>query len=269
MFFKKAWAFFKRDLREHASYKSAVVFDFLGVVTNMVIFFFVAKVLGESANAALKDYGGDYFSFVLIGIVFAGCQTAAMGSFGGVLAKERGFGTLEAILVTPTSLATVILSGSLYSLLFACLQVVFYFSFGAFFFDFDMARINLPASLVVLLLTITSLGGLGLISAGFLLLLKRGNPIDFFIHAASRFLAGVYFPVAILPLWVQKFSLLIPLTYSLEAMRKAVLKGEGIFQLAGEINALLLFTLILLPAGIGFFGWAVKRTKQEGSLLFE
>ncbi|MBI4124820.1 MAG: ABC transporter permease [Deltaproteobacteria bacterium] len=268
LFFKKAWAFLKRDLREGLSYKSAYLFQIFGIFANILTFFFVAKIFGEGAGRHLQNYGGEYFPFVLIGIACAGYQGTALSSFSRALSREQGAGTLEAILMTPTTLNTIMLSGSLWTFSFTSLRLVFYLLAGAVFFGVDMSKMNVGASLCVLLLSITALAGLGIFQAGFMLVFKRGNPLGFFLNGASRFLSGVYFPVALLPEWVQGFSHLLPLTYSLEAMRKALLQGESLAALGGEILGLILFTVFLLPMGILFFNWAVRRAKREGSLGF-
>ncbi|OGQ44635.1 MAG: hypothetical protein A3H42_06380 [Deltaproteobacteria bacterium RIFCSPLOWO2_02_FULL_46_8] len=266
MFFRKVWAFFKRDMTEAFSYKTSFFFEGIGMFANIFTFFFVAKVVGN-ASPLLQAYGS-YFPFVLIGIAFAGFQSIALNSFASAVQKEQGAGTLEAILITPTRLGTVIFSGALWDLGFATLKVLAYLLIGGLFLGVDLSHINVVAALVILVLMVMSLAGLGLFSAGFALVLKRGDPVNYFFNGISRFLSGVYFPVSILPLWVQKFSLFIPLTYSLEAVRMALLEGKNIFALQQEIACLLLFSVLFLPSGLLFFGWAVKRSKKTGSLGF-
>lgn len=268
MFFRKTWAFFKRDLIEYFSYKASFVFELVGIFSNILTFFFIAKVFGAGASPYLQNYGGDYFSFVLIGIAFASYQSVALNSFSGALQKEQGAGTLEAILMTPTRLSTVILSTTLLSFVFATLRVLFYLFVGAAFFGLNLSRVNFVSALATLFLTLTSLSGLGIFSAGFLLVFKKGDPVNYFMGGISKFLAGVYFPISILPLWVQNFSSWIPLTHSLTAMRQALLAGASCLVLKQELLALAAFSIVLLPLGIFFFGWALRRAKRDGSLVF-
>ncbi|MDO8527127.1 MAG: ABC transporter permease [Deltaproteobacteria bacterium] len=267
MFFKKAWAFLKRDMIEAFSYKVAFFFDLVGMVANILTFFFIAQLIGPAVVPQLQGYGG-YFPFVLIGIALAQFQSAAMNSFAGAIQKEQGHGTLEAILITPTSLAVIAFSGALWDLFFVFLKMVAYLAIGAIFFGIDLSRLNILAAVLILILTVTSLAGFGFFSAGFVLVFKRGDPINYFMNGFSRFLSGVYFPISVLPFWVQKCSWLIPWTYSLEAMRMALLEGKSVFELANPIISLILFSILFLPSGLLFFRWSVKQAKREGSLVF-
>jgi ABC-2 type transport system permease protein len=264
-FLVKSWAFFKRDLIENASYKTSFILELGGILANIFSFFFIAKLVGDSAGPYLAEYGGNYFPFVVIGIAFSGYLTASLDSYTQAIGKEQGLGTLEALLVTPTGLPTIALGGAIWSFIFTSLRVAVYLILGALFFGLDMEKANVPAALVTLLLTITSLSGFGIVSAGFTLMLKRGDPVNFFVGGFSKFLAGVYFPVAILPPFVQKISLLIPLTYSLRAMRMAILNGASFGALSSDLGMLTLFSLTLLPLSVFFFKYSVRRVMIDGS----
>lgn len=267
-FARKSLAFLKRDLLENFSYKGAMVFDVLTVLARLVPFFFIAKLVGPDASVYLKEYGGNYFPFVLTGLAFSGLSAAALGSFASAVAVEQGTGTLEAILVTPTSLWTVIGSSFAWTLLASVGQVALYLVLGVGVFHVDLSRMNLPASLVFLFLTVVSLSGPGLLSAAFTLVFKRGDPVSYFFNAGSRFLAGVYFPITLLPVGFQKLSGCLPLTYSLRALRGTVMEGKSVGDLRPELAALVLFTLLCLPASIVIFNLALARAKKDGSLSF-
>ena len=90
-------------------------------------------------------------------------------------------------------------------------------------------------------------------------------------HAAilgsmSSLLSGVFFPVAELPSWLQELSRLLPLTYALEGVRRALLNGAGIKEIRYEIGALVLFTAVLMPIAVLGFRLAIRHAKREGSL---
>jgi ABC-2 type transport system permease protein len=72
--------------------------------------------------------------------------------------------------------------------------------------------------------------------------------------------------VEVLPDWLQTLARFFPLTYSLEAMRRALLTGESLAALAREVTILAAFALILLPASLIAFRLAVRQAKRDGSL---
>jgi ABC-2 type transport system permease protein len=65
---------------------------------------------------------------------------------------------------------------------------------------------------------------------------------------------------------LQMLARLIPVTYSLEGMRAALLAGGGWAQLWPPFVALLIFAAILIPLSFAVFAWALRRTKITGTL---
>lgn len=266
----KALAILKRDILENLSYPGSFFFQFTMIFSNCLVFYFIAQLFetpGGFISPFLQEYGGKYFPFVLIGLALAGSQATGLNSFSNAITKEIETGTLEAILCSPTPLESLFYFGSLWSFIVTSIHIAVYLTLGFIFFGMDMARANFPAVIASILLTVSSLAGLGVFSAGFILVFKKGDPVGFFFGTLGRFFSGVYFPVAILPLWLHGLASISPLTYSLDALRKAVLLGQGIPQIEYELRTLALFTIMLLPTGIYFFRWALDRARKDGSLV--
>ncbi|MEJ2265934.1 MAG: ABC transporter permease, partial [Anaerolineales bacterium] len=194
----------------------------------------------------LEAYGGDYFAFVLIGIAFAGYFGVGLSSFSSSLRQAQTTGTLEAMLTTPTALSTIILSSSLWSYLLTTLRVLVYLLIGDLFLKVNLGGGNYLGALIVLILTIISFSSLGIIAASFIMVLKRGDPITWLFNATSSFLGGIYYPVTILPGWLQFFSYLLPVTYALRAMRLALLQGASTATILSDILVLAVFSAILV-----------------------
>jgi ABC-2 type transport system permease protein len=74
------------------------------------------------------------------------------------------------------------------------------------------------------------------------------------------------YPISVLPKSLQMVARLIPVTYSLEGMRAALLDGAGWNRIAPSILALLAFAAILLPLSFSVFAWALNRTRITGTL---
>ena len=67
--------------------------------------------------------------------------------------------------------------------------------------------------------------------------------------------------------WVQPASNYLPVTWSLRIVRGSLLKGQGFEELRGELLALSLMTVVLLPAGLVCSRFAIRKAKREGSLV--
>ena len=74
------------------------------------------------------------------------------------------------------------------------------------------------------------------------------------------------YPISVLPVWLQYVARLIPVTYSLEGMRAAILSHASIRELLPSIAGLLVFAAVFLPVSFAIFSWALRRTKVTGTL---
>ncbi|MFA5114477.1 MAG: ABC transporter permease [Candidatus Omnitrophota bacterium] len=265
---RKVFAFIKKEFLVKSSYWLAFIFSWLGILVSVATFYFISKLLNPENIISVKEYGIGYFPYVLIGIAFAGYFSTAMHAFSGKIRHEQVTGTLEAMLVTPTRLSTIIISLSLWDFIFTSINAFIYLFFGAVFFKVSFMQMNIPAALVILILTIVSLSSIGIISASFIMVFKKGDPISWLMTMSSGFFSGVFFPVDILPLGLRVFSYFFPLTYALRGLRHAILQGYAIRMLMPDIAALAVFCIILVPLSMKLFGYAVKRAKISGSLTY-
>lgn len=261
-----ARAFLIRDFRIETSYRFAFALQLLNILLSVGVFYFISLLVGPSAAPYLSRYGGDYFSFVIIGIAFAGYFGVGLSSFSSKLRQSQVSGTLEAMLTSPTKLSAIIVSSSLWEYLMTTIRVLVYLVVGALVMGATFGQGNLISAIIVLILTIITFSSLGIISASFVMVLKRGDPIAWLFNAVSTFLGGVYYPITILPEGLQWLAKLIPVTYALDAMRLALLQSATLSEIFPQILALCVFSVILLPSSLFAFRYAVQRAKIEGSL---
>lgn len=264
--YSKIKAFLYRDFISDATYKAAFILQLFGIFLSVLTYFFLSRLMGDIGVEYLKPYGGNYFAFVLIGIAFFSYLNVSIKGLANIIREGQMLGTLEAILVTPTSIATIILSSSLYGFLWATFKVVVYLLLGAVCFDVHLDQANLTATLIILLLTIMSFSGLGIVSASFIMVLKRGDPIGWLFTSVSGLIGGLYYPTTVLPEWLQTAAKFLPVTHSLEGMRLAMLKGYTVSQLAPTVLILCGFSAVILPSSIFVFQQAVRKAMRDGSL---
>ncbi len=265
---RRLFAFVKRDFLSDVSYRFAFFFNLASILFSVLTFFFIAKLFSHSVNPYLNEYGGRYFPFVLIGIAFSGYLTAGLRGFSDALRNEQLIGTLEMILLTPTRLSTMLISQTLWKFLQATLNIFLYLIIGVLFLQVNIEMRGLFAALIILVLTVTSSGSLGIIAAAFIMIFKKGDPITWLFITASSLLGGVFYPVAVLPEFLQKLAVLLPITHSLKGLRGALLAGRSFDDLSLHIGMLALFSIIFIPVGIVTFAYAVKRAKREGTLVY-
>lgn len=263
---RKAVAFIKKDFLNHISYKLDFFLGWLGILVQIITFYFISRLFGKEPGFYLRDYGGQYFPFVLIGIAFSGYLSNALKDFSNNIRQEQLMGTLEAMLATPTKFSTVITSMSLWSFIYASISVFIYLACGVLFFGLDLSQANFFGALVIFILTIFSFSGIGVLSASFIVVFKRGDPINWLISILSTLFGGVYFPISVLPEELQSAAYLFPITYSLRSLRHALLQGYAFKMLLPDIIVLFGFCVVFLPFSILVFKYAVKKAKIDGTL---
>ena len=262
---RRLWALLLRDIQTETSYRLAFLLDFSGVFVGVFAFYFLSQLIGDSAAAQINTRDGEYFPFVLVGIAFSGYFGVGLSSFSGALRTAQTTGTLEALLMTPARPSTIIVGSAAYSYLFTTLRVGLHLLLGlALGVRFTDA--NWLGALASLVLAIIAFASIGIMAAGFIMVLKRGNPITWLVGNLATLLGGVYYPVATLPDWLEPFARLIPLTYALDAMRGALLNGAGWAELAPNLAILALFCVVLFPVSLIVFRLALQRARVDGSL---
>jgi ABC-2 type transport system permease protein len=263
---KLAWAFFCRDAAIAYSYRAAFFAQFLGNIILLVILYYVGKTVGPQNLPVLSRYGGNFLAFLLIGVALTDCVTVSLASFAAQVREAQTTGTLEATLMSPIRLSTILIYSSLWNYFLSAIRFVLYLVVGAALYGISLGRANLVSAAVIFILTVLCFMGVGILWAGIVLLIKRGEAIMSAVGVSFLLLGGVLFPPSLLPGWVQTFAGLIPLTPALEGMRLAVLRGAGLQDLAGVAIRLALFSLVLLLSGIAGFNLAVRLGRRTGSL---
>lgn len=86
------------------------------------------------------------------------------------------------------------------------------------------------------------------------------------IVATLLLISGVYYPVEVLPDFLQKLAVLSPAWYVLNGSRAALLDGAGLVELWQYIWPVLLLALIMVPVGLWIFGRAERYAKRHGKL---
>lgn len=264
---KKIIAFIKKDFLIESGYKLSFIFMIFNVAVSVLGYFFIDKLFGNKIVQHLEPFGVSYFSYVLLSIAFFNYIGVGMGSFSSRLASEQMQGTLEAILITPTSIPTILLSLSIWNFLFATVNMVIYIVMGMLVFKINFANVNILSTLIVTALTIISFSSLGILSASFIMVFKRGNPLGWIISSVEGLISGVYFPITILPAWLQFLAKFFPITYAVKAIQLAVYKGYSVSQLRWEIGVLFFFSSALLPISLASFKFALKKARRQGSLI--
>ena len=101
-----------------------------------------------------------------------------------------------------------------------------------------------------------------------LLYTEKGMQMSFIVRAVILLVSGVYYPVSVMPLWMQFFASISPGTYVIQGMRAAMIDGAPIWSPSIWSNTwpLLITGVVSIPLGVYFFGIAERYAKRTGKL---
>lgn len=163
--------------------------------------------------------------------------------------KERESGTLEQMFVTPIRASEYLLGKVAPYALLATVQMLIVAVVGMTWF-----RVPFNGSWAVVItglaLFMLSCIGLGLFVSLMSRTRQQAQQAMVFIMLPFMILSGFIFPIASMPAWLQPVSAVIPLTYILEVLRGAFVKGTGFVDLARPLIALAVFAVVILGAAI-------------------
>src|SRR5271163_266410 len=263
---RKIAAFFARDFAIARGYRGALLLETLEALFGVATFYYLSRFVQSPQLSSELPAGTNYFAFALVGFAFFDYLSVALSAFDSSIEEARQNRTLEALLVTQTPLPIILAGSAVYPFVALAIRTCVYLAWGALLFGFAPRSANWPGAVAILLASILAFAGLGILSAGYSILFKRGNPAKWIVLGLSGLLGGMMYPVSVLPAPLQILARLIPVTYSLEGMRGALLAGAGWRELLPSIGALLLFAVTLIPLSFAVFAWALRRTKITGTL---
>jgi ABC-2 type transport system permease protein len=168
---------------------------------------------------------------------------------------------------TQTRPEEAILFSSFYSLIVSLLQIIFIFLVGALAFKADLSRINLLSTSLAFALSVLVFVGFGILSASFIVVYKKGDPLGWLILTLNFIFGGAFFPLEQMPIWMQRASAFIPATYALDSLRMSIMKGSSPIELARPLAILGLIAALILPASFAIFRLAIQKAKREGTMM--
>jgi ABC-2 type transport system permease protein len=259
-------AFVRRDLMVALSYRGAFAMDVLNLAGQAVMFWFIGKMVDP---ATLPTYGGSratYMEFVAIGMVLSLVIALLLQRVATAVRQEQMIGTFESLLTTPTAAATVQVGSAAFDLLYVPIRAAVFLVIIAVGFGLDFAASGVLPALSVMVAFVPFVWGLGLLSAAAMLTFRRGGGAAVIGATVLGLLSGAYFPLDLLPGWLQGIASLNPIAIAIDGVRQALLSGDGWSSLRPEVLLLVPMAAASLTAGVAAFRFALARERRNGTL---
>ena len=237
---------------------------FVWTVANTLTIVFIAK--GIEATGGSIDVNRATTT-LLIGAVVWSYLGILFEFLTETVAWERWEGTIEYTFMAPLSRSMHLAGQGVFAVLYGLARAVLLFVVVAFFFDLALPDADFLAALVVLVVASISFIGIGTMTAVLPLISpEKGMQLGFVAQGMLLVVSGVYYPVSVLPTWMEWLAKISPATYALDGIREAILEGQGLSTMWDEIWPLLVIGAASIPLGLWVFGRGEQYAKRHGKL---
>ena len=264
---RKLPAFARRDLKIKLSFRTAFLGDAVSLFMQSVLFYFIGKLVDPARIPPVAgDQDNPYIAFVAVGIALAAFLALALGRLVSAVEREHLIGTLESLLVTPTTFSTLQLGSVAYDIVYVPVRTAVFLGLVSVLYGVDLTLSGLPAALLLLLVFIPFVWGIGVMLGAFVLTYRRGAGLTGFVATVLSLLSGAYFPVEILPSWLQPLAAVNPVTLAMTDLRRALLQGASVGDVLATVGVLVVSAAATLALGLHLFRRAVARERRKGTL---
>ena len=237
---------------------------FVWTVANTLTVVFIAK--GVRAGGGHLNVERETTT-LLIGAVIWSYLGIIFEILTETVAWERWEGTIEYTFMAPLSRLVHLGGMGLFAVWYGVLRTALLFAVVALFFGLHFQHADFGAALLLLGVGSVSFAGLGIMTAVLPLISpEKGASLGFIAQGLLLVVSGVYYPVSVMPHWMQWLSTVSPATYALHGIRGAVLNGTGVAGSWPDIWPLLVLGAVSIPLGLAVFRAGERYAKRHGKL---
>jgi ABC-2 type transport system permease protein len=237
---------------------------FVWTVANTLSIVFIAK--GAEAAGATIDVNR-LTTILLIGAVIWAYLGIIFEILTETVAWERWEGTIEYTFMAPLSRPVHLIGMGLFAVAYGVIRASLLFGVVAAMFGLHMPGAHFGTALVLLAVASVSFIGIGMMTAVLPLISpEKGTQLGFIAQGLMLVVSGVYYPVSVLPGWMQAISRISPATYALRGIRHAILNGASVGDVWPELWPLIVIGAASIPLGLWVFGVGERYAKRQGKL---
>ncbi len=231
-------------------------------------FLYGFALLGARDSEHLKSLTGisDIFAYIFVGYLIMGFLNTACWAMGASLRKEQWYGTLETIFVAPVPrwvyVAGMALHSTLHQGLIMLIEALVVVSIFKIFFNIG----GMLPGLILLILMISTLYGLGILVAGLTIGLKQWWVISEAVSTLINIITPIAYPLAVMPLFLQKIALALPTTYGVMGIRHFLIGENLLIGVPAIFLRLTIMLFIWIGFGLGIFLLMDRYGRKKGVL---
>jgi len=181
------------------------------------------------------------------------------------VAWERWEGTIEYTFMAPVSRPVHLIGMGIYAVIYGLVRAAAIFVAVVAFIGIHLPHANYGAAIALLAIASVSFIGVGMMTAVLPLISpEKGTQLGFVAQGLMLVVSGVYYPISVLPDWMQWISKISPATYALRGNRDQILHGAGLAW--ADVWPLLVIGTLSIPVGLVVFKAGERYAKKHGKL---
>jgi ABC-2 type transport system permease protein len=253
----------KRDFILFATYRLRLITTFTTTAVSLTLFYYISRLV-SSGHIGSPDR---YYAFVVIGMVILGVLTSTLATPAATLRQELLTGTFERMVLSPFGPVRCVMSLLLFPLALAFTTALVSLTYASLVFGLHVHWSTAAAGIPVALLGAVAFAPFGLFMTAALVVLKQTRAGAMFVVTVLTVVSGVYFPVVLLPHWIQWLSEAQPFTPAVDLLRN-LLVGTPLRESAAlSVVKLIAFPGVLLPVAIWALNAAVGLARRRGTII--
>jgi len=257
-----AAAVVKRDFLIFTSYRLRFLSEMVSAMLGVMLFYYVSRLV-KGGSFETSDA---YFSYAVIGLAVVQVLTAALVLLPLALRQELVAGTFERFLVSPLGPIYGLLAMAVFPFLSALVSALLMIVFAALAFGMPMEWSTAPLALPAALLGAVAFLPFAVLLTGAVFVVKQVGAGAGLLVMLVAIVGGVFFPVALLPDWIEWTSNVQPLTPAADLLRNLAV-GTPIDSAWGAVGRLALFAAVLLPVSVLLLRACLRYGQRRGTVL--
>ena len=255
-------AVIRRDLHVYLSYRTRLVSQMLTALFSLTLFYYVSRLVHVNGF----DSHSAYFGFVVVGISLISVLYSSF-SIPELVRQELIAGTFDRLLLSPFGAIRGVIAMSLFPLVFSFALASVTLALGCVVFGLRLHWATVPVAVPVMLLVVASFLPFGILFASLTVIVKQGSVGTSWVIALLSIVGGLYFPVTLLPGWLQTLAKLQPFTAATDLLRHLLVNSTLGESPQTALLKLIGFAAVLLPASILVLSRAIRAGQRRGTII--
>ncbi len=254
-------AVFQRDLSIYLSYRMRLLSQTASTLFSLVLFYYVSRLVH------VRGFGSpdNYYAFVVVGLALLGVIYSCFAT-PALIRQELVAGTLDRLVLSPFGPVRSVIAMSLFPLAYATALATLSLALASAIFGLHLHWATVPLGIPVMALTLLAFLPFGLLFAALTIVVKQDNVGTNWLVAILALIGGMYFPISLLPHWLQVAGKLQPFSPATEVLRHYLVATPLNAPVATSLLKLAVFAAILLPLSIQALRLAVRTGQRRATI---